>query len=99
MRPLRWFAIAVLSILPVAADDSTHFIVAYVHPGDHGPVLSLFLSAGKETTLAAPPGLSNIGRAVSGYDGRTIYILASDGVWRNDLSPPQQTLFGEHPAS
>jgi len=91
MRPLRWLAIAVLTIPAALAADSTHFVAAYVHPGDHGPVLTLFPPAGKETTLAAPPGLSDIGRAVYSSDGRTIYALASDGVWRNDLRPPQQT--------
>jgi hypothetical protein len=48
--------------------------------------------AGKETTISAPPELSIIGRAVFGSDGKTIYLLGSGGVWRNDLKPPRRSI-------
>lgn len=72
--------------------DSITFTAAYIHPGDHGHVLTLFPIAGKETTLPAPPGLLNNGRAVFGPDGRTIYALGSEGIVRIDLRPARQSI-------
>ena len=90
---LRWrMALVIVTFGPVLAEDSLPLTVAYIHPGDHGPVLTLFPMAGKQTTIPAPPGLSNNGRVVFGLDGNTVYVVGSGGVWRNDLKPARQSV-------
>lgn len=84
--------VATLTAGLVLAAGSDPFAVAYVHPADAGTALTLFPIVGKEVTVPAPPGLSNIGRAVSSPDGKTIYVLGSGGVWRNDLVQHRQSI-------
>jgi len=83
--------VATLTARLVLAAGSGPFVVAYVHPADTGIALTLFPLVGKEVTVPAPPGLSNIGRAVSSSDGKTIYVLGR-GVWRNDLMQHRQSI-------
>jgi hypothetical protein len=85
-------AVATLTAGLALAAGSDPFAVAYVHPADTGTALTVFPIVGKELTVPAPPGLSNIGRAVSSSDGKTIYVFRSGGVWRNDLIPHRQSI-------
>jgi hypothetical protein len=80
--------LVMITIGPALVADSIPFTI---HPGDHGALFTVFPLAGKETTIPAPPGLSNIGR-VFGSDGKTFYVLDSGGMWKNDLKPARSII-------
>jgi WD40 repeat protein len=77
-----------LQLAMLAAD----FLPAYIHPGNHGPQLTLFPMIGAEITVPAPSGLPNGGRVVFGPDGKTIFVLGSDDVSIIELKPAHQSI-------
>jgi len=61
------------------------FCAAYIHPGDDGPLLTLFPMVGPKVTVPLPAGLPRDFRLMAtSLDGKAIYGQASDQVGPSD---------------
>jgi hypothetical protein len=74
---------------------SADFSAAYVHPGDHGPELTLLPMVGPESTVPLPQGLSG-SLTVNAFstDGKAIYVQdpAMDGIRKIEIKPTRQSI-------
>ena len=80
--------------LEVAAPS---FCAAYIHPGDHGPALSLFPTERPEVLIPLPAGLP-VDLRVNAFspDGTAVYVQNasrwSDGISRIEFKPARQSV-------
>jgi hypothetical protein len=94
-RPTGYILLAIMALglgPPILGAD---FTAAYVHPGDHGPELTLLPMVGPESTVLLPQGLSG-SLTVNAFstDGKAIYVqdAALDGIRKIEVKPTRQSI-------
>jgi WD40 repeat protein len=76
---------------------SPSFCAAYIHPGDHGPALTLFPMEGPEVSISLPAGLSrNLRVNAFSPEGKAVYVQnasrSSDGIRKIEFKPERQSI-------
>lgn len=85
-------------VLASAEAESPYFSSAYIHPGDNGPLLTLFPADGPQVMIPLPGGLPrSLTLNAFGPDGKTIYVqkadyFSSEGIIKIDFKPPRQSV-------
>ena len=83
--------------LQSARAASTTFCAVYIHPGDTGPVLTLFPTDGPQLTVPLPTKLPlNLRVNAFSSDGKAIYVQNasrwSDGIRKIEFNPARQSV-------
>ena len=77
--------------------ESPSLCAAYIHPGIHGALLTLFPRDGSQMMIPLPSGLpGSLTLNAFGPDGKTIYVQKADGssqgIIRIEFKPPRQSV-------